>query len=149
MQLWGVLGNLSYKIGQNYKISLVVFKNQSGTSQARHMIGRKPSDDIENLLIETRKLIWLQRSLTVYYVAGSKLIINVKGGTSDIYQQPYNSLNFVAFKTLSKHFILSFKAINLLNPIYKQTYTYNDEEYISRQYTTGRVFEIGIRYAIK
>ena len=85
----------------------------------------------------------------VYNAAGPKLIINVKGGTPDIYQQPYNSLNFVAFKTLSKYFILSFKAINLLNPLYKQTYTYNGEEYISRQYTRGRVFELGIKYAIK
>ena len=85
----------------------------------------------------------------VYNIAGPKLIINVKGGTPDIYQQPYSSLNIVAFKTLSKHFTLSFKAINLLNPFYKQTYTYNGEEYISRQYTRGRVFEIGIRYGIK
>jgi len=85
----------------------------------------------------------------VYNVAGPKLIINVKGGTPDIYEQPYNSLNFIVSKTISKYFILSFKATNLLNPNYKQTYTYNDKEYISRQYTKGRVFEIGIKYAVK
>ncbi len=85
----------------------------------------------------------------IYNVAGPKLIINVKGGTPDIYQQPYNSLNFVAAKSISKHFVLSVKASNLLNPYYKQTYAYNNQEYISRQYKNGRVFELGITYKIK
>ncbi len=85
----------------------------------------------------------------VYNVAGPKLIIVVKGGTPDIFQQPYNSINFVATKTISKHFLLSIKATNLLNPNYKQTYTYKNKEYISRQYTKGRVFELGIAYSIR
>jgi len=82
----------------------------------------------------------------VFNVAGPKLIINVKGGTPDIYQQPVNSLNFVMSKTISKHFSLSFKAINILNSKNKQTYTYKGDEYISRQYTTGNIFEIGLKY---
>lgn len=85
----------------------------------------------------------------VYNVAGPKLIINTKGGTPDIYQQPSNSLNLVATKTIGHRFIASFKASNLLNAVYKQTYTFKDVEYIARQYTKGRVFEIGIKYSIK
>ncbi len=85
----------------------------------------------------------------VYNVAGPKLIINTKGGTPDIYQQPFNSLNLVASKSISKRWVLSFKATNLLNPENKQTYTYRGEEYISRQYTKGRVFELGVKYSIK
>ena len=86
---------------------------------------------------------------TVYNVTGSKLIINVKGGTPDIYQQPYNSLNLVASKTISSQFIMSFKATNLLNPAFRDIYTFNNQEYISREYKLGRVFEIGIKYQIK
>ncbi|NQU33403.1 MAG: TonB-dependent receptor [Bacteroidetes bacterium] len=86
---------------------------------------------------------------TVYNVTGPKLIINVKGGTPDIYQQPFNSLNLVASKTISSQFIMSFKATNLLNPAFREIYTFNDQEYISREYTLGRVFEIGIKYQIK
>lgn len=113
----------------------------------RPMSGQSPY--IVNLSIGYQNTdIGLDANL-VYNVAGPKLIINVKGGTPDIYEQPYNSLNFIVSKTISKHFILSFKATNLLNPDYKQTYTYNDKEYISRQYTNGRVFEIGIKYAVK
>jgi hypothetical protein len=84
----------------------------------------------------------------VYNVAGPKLIINVMGGTPNIYQQPVNNINFVVSKKLTKHFDLSFKATNLLNPNNKQTYTYKGEEYISRQYKMGRVFEVGIKYGI-
>ncbi len=87
----------------------------------------------------------------VYNIAGPKLIINVKGGTPDIYQQPFNSLNLVASKTLSKskRWVLSFKATNLLNPIDKETYTYKGVEYISRSYKRGRIFEIGVKYTLK
>ncbi len=85
----------------------------------------------------------------VYNVAGPKLVINVKGGTPDIYQQPFNSLNLVVTKSISKKWTLSFKATNLLNPNYKQTYTHNGKEYISLQYTKGSVFEFGIKYSRK
>jgi TonB-dependent receptor-like protein/carboxypeptidase-like protein len=85
----------------------------------------------------------------VYNVAGPKLIINTKGGTPDIYQKSTNSINLIATKTISNRWVLSFKATNLLNPDNKQTYTYKGEEYISRQYTKGRVFEMGIKYSIK
>ncbi len=85
----------------------------------------------------------------VFNVAGPKLVINVAGGTPDIYQQPFNSLNIVASKAVSKHFTISFTATNILNPYYKQTYTYKGDEYISRQYTKGSVFEVGLKYSFK
>ena len=66
----------------------------------------------------------------VYNVAGPKPIINVKGGTPDIYQQPVNSLNIVASQKISEKFTAVFEAKNVLNPVIKQTYTYKDVEYI-------------------
>ncbi len=68
--LWGALGNITYKFGGNHKIGINLFKNQSGRSSARYMFGVKPSDDVENLIIETRKLQWLQRSLNNGQLSG-------------------------------------------------------------------------------
>lgn len=84
-----------------------------------------------------------------YNVTGPKLIINVKGGTPDIYEQAFHSLNFTFKKKLKNHFTLSFKATNILNAKFKQTYTFLNQSYIYRQYQTGRSFELGIRYTIK
>lgn len=82
----------------------------------------------------------------VYNVAGPKLIINVKGGTPDIYQQPVNSLNITASQRLSEKFSATFQAKNILNPVNKQTYTYEDVEYISRSYKKGVEFKVGVKY---
>ncbi len=82
----------------------------------------------------------------IYNVTGPKLVINVKGGTPDIYGQPFNSLNFNLKKKLKRNFILSFKAKNLLNAVYKETYTFRDTEYVYRKYQTGSTFEVGISY---
>lgn len=88
----------------------------------------------------------------VYNIAGPKLIINVKGGTPDIYQQPTGSLNLVASKTIGERWVLNFKAANLINPYDKETYSsdlYNGEEYIARSHKKGRVFEFGFKYTIR
>lgn len=85
----------------------------------------------------------------VYNVTGPKILINVKGGTPDIYEQPFHSLNFTANKTLGEKWVLTFKAKNILNGVYKQTYTFNDREYIYRSFTRGSIFELGIKYQIR
>jgi outer membrane receptor for ferrienterochelin and colicin len=84
----------------------------------------------------------------VYNVTGPKLLINVKGGTPDIYEQPYHDLGLVVKKQLNKRFVLSFKAQNLLNAVYKETYTFKSQEYIYRKYRNGRTFEAGISYKL-
>jgi len=85
----------------------------------------------------------------LYNIAGPKLIINTKGGTPDIYEQPFGSFNIIASQKIYKKWIATFKATNLLNPNYKETYTYKDTEYISLQYKKGRTFELGIKYTFK
>ncbi len=85
----------------------------------------------------------------VYNVTGPKILINVKGGTPDIMEQAFNSLNFTANKSLGKNWVLTFKAKNILNGTYKQTYTYNDQEYIYRSYTRGRILELGMKFQIR
>ena len=146
-----------FKVGVNFtyvysevsidSLELVAIRaTDPGASDIRPMQGQSPYI-INGLLGYSNPDIGLDIN-AVYNIAGPKLIINVKGGTPDIYQQPFGSLNLVATKKISKKWIASFKATNLLNPDYKQTYTYKGEEYISLQYTRGRTFELGIRYSI-
>lgn len=113
----------------------------------RPMNGQSPY--ILNVLLSyTQPKLGMEANLA-YNVTGPKLIINVKGGTPDIYQQPFNSLNFTFKKNLSKHFVLSFKATNLLNARFKDTYTFMNREYIYRSYRMGTTIEAGISYKIK
>ena len=85
----------------------------------------------------------------VYNVTGPKLVVITKGGTPDIYEQPFNSVNLIISKQLSEHFMLELNAKNILNPVAKKTYTYLGQEYIYRSYTKGSIFEVGIKYKIK
>ena len=85
----------------------------------------------------------------VYNVSGSKIIINVKGATPDIYAQPFHSLNFVANKAVGKHFVVGMKMKNLLNQRYSELYTFKERVYIYRQYKPGMLFELSLKYEIR
>jgi len=85
----------------------------------------------------------------VYNVSGPKIVVNVKGATPDIYEQPLHSLNFVANKSIGKNFILNFKVKNILNSTFRQSYSYNNKEYNYRSFKRGVLVEFGIKYSIK
>ena len=85
----------------------------------------------------------------VYNVTGPKIIINVKGGTPDIFAQPFNSLNMVANKTVSEHFIIGMKINNLLNESYSELYTFKGQEYIYKQFKLGILLELSLKYQIQ
>jgi outer membrane receptor for ferrienterochelin and colicin len=75
--LWGALMSISYKINASHKLSINLFKNQSGVSAARYMIGKKPSDDADGLFIETRVLQWLERSINTTQIKGEHYFENL------------------------------------------------------------------------
>ncbi len=85
----------------------------------------------------------------VYNVNGPKIIINVKGGTPDIYEQAFHSLNFTANKNIGTNWQISAKVKNILNGVYKQSYFYKGNEYIYRSFTKGTIFELGIKLMIR
>ena len=62
-----------------------------------------------------------------FNVSGEKLVLITPGGTPDVYDQPRPSLD------LSINYKLSEKdtnvKINLLDPEYRQIYSYNNQEY--------------------
>ena len=85
----------------------------------------------------------------IYNASGPKIVVNVKGATPDIYEQPLHSLNFIANKSIGKNFTLNFKAKNILNSTFRQTYTYNNKEYNYRSFKRGVLVELGIKYRIR
>jgi len=85
----------------------------------------------------------------VYNITGSKIIINVKGGTPDIFVQPFNSLNLIANKTIGQHFVIEMKIKNLLNSTYTENYTFKGQDYIYQQFKPGMLFELSIKYQIR
>jgi hypothetical protein len=42
-----------------------------------------------------------------------------------------------------------FRARNLLNPENRRTYRFHDQDFTFQSFRTGRVFSLGITYAIK
>ena len=79
-------------------------------------------------------------------MSGPRLQVVVLGATPNIYQQPVHQLTFSAMKDLSKHFKLTLRARNILNPLVKQTQTYKGEEYIFNSYRLGRSFSVTLKY---
>jgi len=89
----------------------------------------------------------LEVNLT-YNVSGPKIVINIKGGTPDIYAQPVNLLNLTANQRIAKRWSLNLRVKNILNTSYKETYTYKGQEYIYRQFKAGVLFELGFKFKI-
>jgi TonB-dependent receptor len=83
-----------------------------------------------------------------YNIQGERLVLVTKGGTPDIYDQPRGNLNLTVSKQLGEHFRVNFKARNLLDPEYLQTYKFKDQEYVFQSMQWGRTFSIGFSYSI-
>jgi len=79
-------------------------------------------------------------------MTGKRISLVTKGGTPDVYQQPLPLLDLNIQQNLSKHFVLTLKAKNLLNSISKEVYHYKDIDYSYYEFSLGRVFGLGIAY---
>jgi len=156
LDFWDFSKNVKLSVNLTYVFSAVAIDSleleairatEPSAKATRPMNGQSPYIINAMLTYELPETGW-EASL-VYNVTGPKLMINVKGGTPDIYEQPFHSLNFILRKRVNKHFVLSLKAQNLLNAAYKETYTFLDSEYIYRKYQTGSTFEAGISYKLQ
>ena len=83
-----------------------------------------------------------------YNIQGERLVLVTKGGTPDIYDQPRGNLNLTIAKQLGDRFSVNFKARNLLDPEYLQTYKFKDQEYVFQKMQWGRTFSFGFSYNI-
>ncbi len=60
-----------------------------------------------------------------YNVFGPRLVLVVSGGSPDVYEMPFHSLNFSYTKEITKRFSASLRLVNILNSTVKQVYRFN------------------------
>ncbi|MCB0705715.1 MAG: TonB-dependent receptor [Saprospiraceae bacterium] len=80
--LWGALFASSYKPSNNHKIGLNIMHNQSGSSIARSLEGRKFRDD-PNDIFQTRTWQYLERGLSTFQLSGKHVIPAANNFTID------------------------------------------------------------------
>ncbi len=85
---------------------------------------------------------------TTYNVNGPRMTLVVKGGTPNVFEQPFDLLSFNISKTLGKHFGLKLFASNILNSPKLETQSYKDVEYDFQSYTLGITFGISLKYSL-
>ena len=81
-----------------------------------------------------------------YNVQGQRLRIVSLGTTPDIYEQPFNSLDFKISQRFGKGFQASFSIENILNAERKWTQDFKGNEYIFQGARPGRAFSLGFSY---
>lgn len=140
-------GNLTYLKSQ------VKYVDNYGNTTANDFIVQRPmygqSPWVINFIVNYENEKSGISSNLGFNVDGPKLAVVTKGQTPDVYEQAVPLLNFNISKSFYQRIILGFSASNLLNSIYKKTYTYNNQEYIFQQYTLDRTFSFSIKYVIK
>jgi TonB-dependent receptor len=87
-----------------------------------------------------------------YNVFGERLVLVVSGGSPDVYERPFHSLNLSFSKKFSKRLSASFRVVNILNANVKQVYKFNSKEDIYKKFNkTSSVFsnnKNGVSYAL-
>jgi len=83
------------------------------------------------------------------FVSGPKIFLITKGGLSNVYEQPFPLLDFNFSKSLGERWNLKFSVRNILNPEFKQTYSYKGTEYYFIGNHLGREFKLGVSYLIQ
>ncbi|MEA1877077.1 MAG: TonB-dependent receptor [Bacteroidota bacterium] len=89
------------------------------------------------------------RSSLSFNVSGEKLYLVVKGGTPDVYDQPFPSLNFNISKKIGKQSAIKLSIKNILNTSHDKSYIYRGESYVFERYTDGRAFSLGYSFTLK
>lgn len=110
----------------------------------RPLFGQAPY--IVNVLLGyTSEKIGLSANL-IYNVSGPRIALVTKGGTPEVFQQPFNQLDFNISKTINEHFTIIVTADNLLNSVNREVYTYNSVDYPFYEYSLGSTFGLKISY---
>ena len=81
-----------------------------------------------------------------FNVSGPKLVLITPGGTPDVYDQPRGALDVSVTKSLGDRFTLKLQGRNLLDPEYRQSYSFKGDEYTFQSFTRGRTFSFGLSY---
>ncbi|MCE5249708.1 TonB-dependent receptor [bacterium] len=88
-------------------------------------------------------------SSTLFYnIYGRRLSENSLGGTPDVYEKPFPTLNYSFSKNLSSHVRLKMSAKNLLDAEEKKVQDYRGEEFFRSRSGKGRSYSVNITYSL-
>ncbi|MBT8196315.1 MAG: TonB-dependent receptor [Bacteroidia bacterium] len=114
---------------------------------SRYMFGQSPYIVNAFLRYEQKEKGW--NAALNFNTSGEKLVVVIKGGTPNVFEQPRLQLDANLGKKLGEHFGVKIAAKNLLDSPYKLTQDFKDEEYIYRSYNKGITYSFGVTYLVK
>lgn len=71
---WGGMANLSYRLGDNHRVSARFLRTQSGSAEGRYLEGFQ--QDIPDALFQTRTVKYTERSLQTFQLSGKNYFEN-------------------------------------------------------------------------
>ena len=81
-----------------------------------------------------------------FNISGPKLVLITPGGTPDVYDQPRAALDASISKSFENGFTVKVQGRNLLDPDFRQVYTFKGQEYDFQRFNLGRTFSLGLSY---
>lgn len=114
-------------------------------SDVRPLYSQSPY--IINAFINYSNAVGTQANLS-YNVLGEKLYLVEIGAQPDVYEQPFNSLNFKISQKLGseRRIKVSFTAKNILNDNFERSSEFEGNRYLFSAYYPGRSFSLGLSY---
>lgn len=113
-------------------------------SNTRELMGQSPY--VVNLDLSYSNERWGFDSGVYFNRYGKRLAANSLGGTPDVYEQPFSSLNASFSKKLTAHFSVKASGKNLLDSRVTMSQAYKGKDFITSQYSDGRSYSIGFTY---
>jgi TonB-dependent receptor len=83
-----------------------------------------------------------------YNVFGERLSEVSLGGTPNVEEQPRSTLDFTLSKGVGRHYSIKFGAKNLLDSSYRFVYPFKGNEFVAREYKSGRSFSLSFAYKL-
>jgi TonB-dependent receptor len=117
-----------------------------GASKTRPMFNQAPYTVNASILYENPDKGW--ESNLNFNVSGTRLLV-YQIDLPSIYLQPMPDLNFTVMKTLFEHYSIRFRVKNILNNIYKEQMTLDNNAFYKTKYQLGRTFSLSLSYNFK
>jgi len=131
----------------------VIHATEPDYPETRVMYGQSPYV-VNAILSYVNDTLNLKANIS-YNITGKRLISVILGGTPNVYEEPYGSLNFNVSKNIGKNCMLKLSADNLLNKKLKKSYTrwnenstWKNNKYLFSSYNKGRTYSLKFIYTL-
>lgn len=153
-QLASLLEGLSVGANVTYVLSQVdipaielttIRELDPNAEDTRPMFGQSPY--IVNAFLNYRNEKGLTGNLT-YNVQGERLTLVSRGGTPNVFEQPFNSLNAKVSVPVGERLKLTAQAANILDSERRFTQAYKGVDYVFQSFRPGRTFSVGASWSL-